>query len=213
MKEKPRVALHGATDVGKDDERPRFLAWFAVCERQHLTPVTQTLTKSTPEVEAGSMPGAVATRDALAQLPHQLGDEPSYFFELLVTQIGKITFPERITFAVGLGQLDDLDCFGVVGRRGLGPHIGRHDQRFRTLSADGTTLQLHEFPLAERFLPEHIERFIEKRDIVATMDEQRARGVVEVGANTDVDVRERLHEIDHPTRIDVESEPSKHAPE
>jgi len=62
-------------------------------------------------------------------------------------------------------------------------------------------------------LPEHVERIVEERNIVTAMDEQRARGMIEVGSNADVDVRERLHEIDHPARIDVEPEPSEHAPE
>ena len=37
--------------------------------------------------------------------------------------------------------------------------------------------------------------------------------MIEVGPNPNVDVRERLHEIDHPTRVDVEPELSEHASE
>jgi len=158
----------------------------------------------------------VAPGEAFAQLPYEIGDELSYFVELVVTQIGKVALPQSLPLTVGFRQLDDLPGLGVLAKRlwrRLLSHIGRHDQWFRARSLDAAAPDLEKLPLAERLLPEHLERFVEERDVVAAMNEQRTSSVIEVRSNPNLDVRERLHQVDHATRVDVEPEPSEHAPE
>ena len=67
--------------------------------------------------------------------------------------------------------------------------------------------------LSPAIMPERLEGTIEDRQVLVPMDEQRAAGVVDLVANADVDVLQRLGDVQHPPRVDVEPEAPQQAAE
>jgi hypothetical protein len=62
-------------------------------------------------------------------------------------------------------------------------------------------------------MPERLEGTIEDRQIFVPMDEQRAAGVVDLVADPDIDVLQRLGDVEHAPRVDVEPEAPQQAAE
>jgi len=52
-------------------------------------------------------------------------------------------------------------------------------------------------PLAGPGSPEHAEGFVEQREVLRPLDEQRTQREVEVGPASDLDVFERAGDVDH----------------
>ena len=53
--------------------------------------------------------------------------------------------------------------------------------------------------------PEHVERAIEDRDLIVTMDEERAAGVIDLVARAEIDVLQRVSHVDQTADVHVDS--------
>jgi hypothetical protein len=53
--------------------------------------------------------------------------------------------------------------------------------------------------------PEHIERAIENRQLIVTMDEERAAGVIDLIARGEIDVLQRIGHVDQPADVHVDA--------
>ena len=60
--------------------------------------------------------------------------------------------------------------------------------------------------------PEHVERAIEHRELIVTMHEERAAGVIDLVARAEIDVLQRVRHVDQTADMHVDAEPRSSRP-
>jgi hypothetical protein len=216
VQKEPRVALHRAADVGDDHERPRLSTRLATGPLEDLPTVAEAAAQGPSQIDAAVSAVALPSRDPLPEGPDEFGDHLPDFPDLALAQRSEVAGPEHLPLAVGLRDLEDEPFLGVLGKRLrvlLSREGRRGDERFGLSATDAAAPYLQELPLPEGGLPEHLERLIEESDVVPSVDEEGARRVIDVRLHPDLNVLERLDEVDHPAGVDVEAEAAQHSAE
>src|SRR5689334_658518 len=108
MKQEAGITLHGAADVGDDNEGPRFQFWFTIGPVKNLTFGSQPSPQSAAHIdEMMTLARTMSTRFSLADLPEELGHHSLYCFGFLTRHFGKVFIAQQLSITIGTGYFYD----------------------------------------------------------------------------------------------------------
>jgi hypothetical protein len=101
---------------------------------------------------------------------------------------------------------------GGIFRRGVAAHLLPSRCRTGRRRRDGIVASTVR-DVAMTSAPEQLEGAVERRQVLVPMHQQRPAGMVDVIARAEVDVLQRLADVQHASHVDLEAQRSQQPPE
>src|SRR4051812_9539689 len=209
MQQHARIVLHRTTHVTQQDERPWPYTPLPPRQLEDVAAAAPALGDRAAQIEASAVAAHPSPRSAFTGLPHEPVERRARLGELAARERRKIPGGQRSAGAPGLDEclrrrrigvrvvvsmaIGFRCCLNVSGacwrerlRRG-----GTRTLCLRGAGEPGTGASL---PFA-MFAPEGRKGDVERRDLIVTMNEERAAGVIDLVARSEIDVPERFDEV------------------
>ena len=183
-----------------------------------LPAISETTPQRPSQIELPAVPASPAPCSTPSQVPLQLFDHRASLNKLVRRVFREALLAQHLPRAEGAGQVDPVDVLlglvltfvhAVRRRAGRGrPHL-----RLPETSLLAHRPQVHRRLRVLGLPPEDVERLVEQRQVVLSMNEQRSERRPKVAFLGETDVVDDGHGVKHPSDVNVHAQAAEEPPE